>query len=97
MEIRSRSRQVVIAAIDLGTTYSGYAFSMKHDWGHVFSNAWSCGNFESYKVRTCLLLKKDFTESSFGYAAEDKYVDLKQEECQHDYFFFQQFKTIDVC
>lgn len=81
MEIRSRSRQIVIAAIDLGTTYSGYAFSMKHDWDHVFSDTWSCGYFLSDKVQTSLLLKKDFTDSSFGYIAENKYVDLKQEEC----------------
>lgn len=93
MEIESRSRKPLVAAIELGTTFSGYAFSMKHDWGKVFSNAWSSGYFISCKVPTCLLLKKDFTEPLFGYDAEDKYVDLKQEKCQNDYYLFQRFKT----
>ncbi|XP_052674110.1 heat shock 70 kDa protein 12A-like [Crassostrea angulata] len=94
MEKDSKCTKLVVAAIDFGTTFSGYAFSLKNEWGRVFANQWSGGTLISSKAPTCLLLKEDFTESLFGYEAEDKYSILTSEESHGDYFFFQRFKMI---
>lgn len=90
----SKCEKLMVAAIDFGTTYSGYAFSMKHDWGKVWTNSWSGGSLLSHKAPTCLLLKKDKSESWFGYEAEDKYSQLTSEGHHHDYYFFERFKMI---
>ncbi|XP_056012678.1 heat shock 70 kDa protein 12A-like [Ostrea edulis] len=93
-KVSSKCSKLIVAAIDFGTTYSGYAFSLKHDWGKVLTNAWQGGSLLSHKAPTCLLLKKDFSISSFGYDAEDKYSDLTSENKHKDYYFFQRFKMI---
>lgn len=94
MEKASKSSKIMVAAIDFGTTFSGFAFSLKDDWGKVLTNTWSGGSLISHKAPTCLLLKKDYTESLFGYEAEDRYSDLTSEDSHDDYYFFQQFKMI---
>ncbi|XP_052673330.1 heat shock 70 kDa protein 12A-like [Crassostrea angulata] len=94
MEKDSKCTRLVVAAIDFGTTFSGYAFSLKNEWGRVFTNQWTGGNLISPKAPTCLLLKKDFSESFFGYEAEDKYTELTSDESHKEYYFFQRFKMI---
>lgn len=94
MEIHSKSTKQMVAAIDIGTTHSGYAFSMKNDWGKVYTSKWFGGSLVSSKAPTCLLLKDDFTKSYFGYEAEDRYADLTSDESHHNYYFFQRFKMI---
>nr|XP_034300194.1 heat shock 70 kDa protein 12A [Crassostrea gigas] len=94
MEKKSKTEKIMVAAIDFGTTYSGYAFSLKDDWGRVLTNVWSGGTLISHKAPTSLLLKKDESEAIFGYNAEDKYSDLTSENKHYDYFFFQRFKMI---
>ena len=59
-----------VAAIDFGTTFSGYAFSSitSTDTIHMNKN-WSGGSFESYKNPTSVLFgPSGFLE--FGYPAE---------------------------
>lgn len=90
----SKSTKIIVAAIDFGTTYSGFAFSLKYDWGKVISYTWNGGYIVSNKTPTCLLIKKDFSEFFFGYEAEDKYSDLTTNDFHHDFYFFQQFKMI---
>nr|XP_034300205.1 heat shock 70 kDa protein 12A isoform X2 [Crassostrea gigas]XP_034300206.1 heat shock 70 kDa protein 12A isoform X2 [Crassostrea gigas] len=94
MEKDSKCSRLVVAAIDFGTTFSGYAFSSKNEWGRVFTNLWSGGSLISPKAPTCLLLKKNFSESFIGYEAEDKYAELISDERHKDYYFFQRFKMI---
>uniref|UniRef100_K1Q1C0 Heat shock 70 kDa protein 12A n=1 Tax=Magallana gigas TaxID=29159 RepID=K1Q1C0_MAGGI len=94
MKIDSKCTSLAVAAIDIGTTFSGYAFSLTNDWGRVFTNQWNGGKLISPKAPTCLLLKKDFSESFFGYEAEDKYTELTSEESHKEYYFFQRFKMI---
>lgn len=94
MEIHSKSTRQIVAAIDIGTTHSGYAFSVKNDWGKVYTCMWVGGSLVSSKAPTSLLLKDDFTESYFGYVAEDRYADLKSDDSHQNYYFFQRFKMI---
>jgi hypothetical protein len=88
-----------VAAIDIGTTYSGYAFSSRDDFKKdplniVANQAWNAGSqrYLSLKTPTCLLLdgKKEFV--SFGYEAENQYSDIVIDRKQNEYFFFQRFK-----
>ncbi|CAG2203672.1 unnamed protein product [Mytilus edulis] len=85
--------------LDFGTTYSGYAFSMKENFKSdplkIRANqAWNSGgkHFMSLKTPTCILLnaKKDF--DSFGYDAENKYADILMDGKQDKFYYFHRFK-----
>ncbi|XP_062570231.1 heat shock 70 kDa protein 12A-like [Saccostrea cucullata] len=85
----------LVAAIDFGTTYSGYAYSFHDDPLTFFCpQTWYAGqgNLSSLKTPTCLLLNPDQSFNSFGYAAENKYVHLASEGKHLDYYFFMRFK-----
>lgn len=94
----SSCTKLLVAAIDFGTTYSGYAFSFKHEHDSdplkVCSNNWTAGSrsLVSLKTPTCVLFNKDKEFDSFGYEAEDKYSDLAEDEEHQDWFFFKRFK-----
>ena len=69
---------LLVAAIDFGTTFSGYAFSLKSNkydikmnknWGEELT----CS---SYKAPTSVMTKPDGTFHSFGYTAESDYMEL---------------------
>ncbi|XP_076084481.1 heat shock 70 kDa protein 12B-like [Mytilus galloprovincialis] len=90
---------LLVAALDFGTTYSGYAFSMRHEFKtdpmKIHANqAWNSGGraLLSLKTPTCLLLndKKQFI--AFGYDAENQYSDIVMDEKQDEYFYFHRFK-----
>ncbi|XP_062596838.1 heat shock 70 kDa protein 12B-like [Saccostrea cucullata] len=71
--------KLLVAAIDLGSTYSGFAFSYKHEYENdplkIRSNNWTSGSggLLTLKTPTCVLFSKDKVFDSFGYEAEDKY------------------------
>lgn len=93
----------LIAAIDFGTTHSGYAYSFKHyyktdplkisistnqDWVSVLTN------HVSPKAPTCVLLSPIREFIAFGYEAEDLYWRLSRDENHYDYYFFRDFKMV---
>ncbi|KAJ7328604.1 hypothetical protein OS493_023873 [Desmophyllum pertusum] len=85
-----------VVAIDLGTTYSCYAFSPIKDQGRdsIFMNRdWTNDDgVRTSKTPTCLLLKSDLSFDSFGYEAVQKYTG-HQDKCRKGgYLFFQHFK-----
>ncbi|XP_069131205.1 heat shock 70 kDa protein 12B-like [Argopecten irradians] len=92
------SEHLLVAAIDFGTTYSGYAFSSLNDYKRdplkVSANSWTAGSggLMSLKTSTCVLFKPDGTFHSFGYEAEDKYSDLALDEEQNGWRYFRRFK-----
>ncbi|XP_062610493.1 heat shock 70 kDa protein 12B-like [Saccostrea cucullata] len=94
------NRKALVAAIDFGTTYSGIAFSYRHDYENdplkVSSNKWTAGysyrGLESLKTPTCILFNKDKVFDSFGYEAEDKYSELAEEEEHEEWYYFKRFK-----
>ena len=85
-----------MAAIDFGTTYSGYAFSFKSDFEkdptNVQGKNWQAKSSGSLKAPTCILLKPDQSFEAFGYEAEDRYAELAQDEEHYDYYYFRRFK-----
>jgi len=85
------------AAIDFGTTFSGYAYSFKSDPMKIQTNAgWNAGSEKliSYKTPTCVLLNPSKEFDSFGFEAENKYVDLADEKEHAGWLLFRRFKMI---
>lgn len=90
---------MLVAAIDFGTTYSGYAFSMKSTFEEeplkIHTNqAWNAGGRQllSLKTPTCLLLNSEKELDAFGYEAENKYAELVMDGDHKDYYYFHRFK-----
>ncbi|XP_033742797.1 heat shock 70 kDa protein 12B-like [Pecten maximus] len=93
------SNYEAVVAIDFGTTYSGYAFSLTSEYKTdpmkiSANNSWVAGSagLMSMKCPTCILFDKDKNFVSFGYEAEDKYSNLVMDNSHHEYYFFKQFK-----
>ena len=99
---------LMVAAIDFGTTYSGFAYSYKGEYDKnkldIYANQiWNSGGkqFLSQKTPTCILLNKDKEFESFGFDAENQYADIIIDGEADDYYFFDRFKmmlhTREVC
>ncbi|KAH3736872.1 hypothetical protein DPMN_043447 [Dreissena polymorpha] len=89
--------RLLVAAIDFGTTYSGWAFSFKHDFdtnpSKVSMKTWTGNQLVSLKAPTCLLIKPDGkTMYSFGFDAETKYSELSQTKEHKKWYYFRRFK-----
>ena len=83
-----------MAAIEFGTTYSGFAFSFKHEWTKTIVRQFHGGEYLTHKAPTTLLLYPDKTFCKFGFDAEKKYAALAEEEKHRDYFFFRRLESI---
>ena len=60
---------IMVAAIDFGTTYSGYAFAFTSEPNNIRMNKnWACGQFNSYKTPTTILFGPNGF-MHFGYEA----------------------------
>ena len=88
---------LLVAAIDFGTTFSGYAYSFKNDPTKIQTNAgWNAGSEKlmSFKTPTCVLLNPSGQFDSFGYEAENKFVNLADDDEHTGWRLFQRFKMI---
>jgi hypothetical protein len=89
---------LLVAAIDFGTTYSGYAFSSRKDFTRdptqTYLKQWidSTSGMVSNKTSTCILFNKDKKFSKFGFEAEAKYLDLIDDKEEKEWYFFRRFK-----
>lgn len=106
--IKSKSTRAAVAAIDFGTTYSGFAFSWKYDWSKVQVIENCSGNFLSMKVPTSLLLNPNKTFAAFGLQADTYYTEMaekndsdsendgerKPKEDYRNYYYFHRFKML---
>ena len=96
-----KKEKMLVAAIDFGTTYSGYAFSFKHDYQidptKVSTNQnWVAGSMQlvSLKAPTCVLFDKNKKFHSFGYEAENVYSELALDNEHQQWYFFRRFKMV---
>ena len=96
-----KKEKMLVAAIDFGTTYSGYAFSFKHDYQNdpckISTNQnWVAGSMQlvSLKAPTCVLFDKDQKFHSFGYEAENVFSELALDNEHHQWYFFKRFKMV---
>ena len=96
----SSSDPILVAAIDFGTTFSGYAFSFRHDYLRdplkISANNWIAEGqaLVSLKTPTTILLKPDKSFHSFGYEAENKYSDLADDNKHEGWLYFRRFKML---
>jgi hypothetical protein len=89
------SSDLLVAAFDFGTTFSGYAYSFREKPLHIYTNnTWNDGTYLSLKTSTCLLLDPAEKFHSFGYEAENKYKKLVEEDEHHSWLFFRRFKML---
>ncbi|KAH3716326.1 heat shock 70 kDa protein 12A-like [Dreissena polymorpha] len=88
----------VVAAIDFGTTYSGYAYAyyseFRSDPLKIYAyTRWSNeANLQTIKTPTTILFNKDRNFDSFGYEAEMKYEKLSAEDTHTGWRYFRRFK-----
>jgi hypothetical protein len=89
----------VVAAIDIGTSCSGYAFSFVHEYERdplnvSINQTWYSGSKQlvSSKTPTVLLLTPDKQFHSFGFEAENQFSELAEENKHADWYYFRQFK-----
>ncbi|KAL5008447.1 hypothetical protein ScPMuIL_014028 [Solemya velum] len=82
------------AALDIGTSASGYAFSLAGNSAIHINQAWESGNGSvcTAKTPTCVLLNPKGELHAFGYEAENKYTDLADEGQNEDWWCFRRFK-----
>lgn len=89
---------LLVAAIDFGTTYSGYAFSTRYDFQRDPTNTsikqWvdPTSSLVYNKTSTCILFTKEKEFCKFGFDAEAKYFDLILDNEHKDWYFFRRFK-----
>lgn len=98
------SESLMVAAIDFGTTFSGYAFAIRNDYKvdptRVNGSVWQTGSQPglSLKTPTCVLFDPDQHFVAFGGEAEDRYTEIANEDEQNDnseltrWYFFRRFK-----
>lgn len=101
-----RDKRLVIAAIDFGTTYSGYAYAFRSELEdaktskemcNVLLKTWQTGSdagLVSHKTPTCLLLNSAGEFDSFGFKAEEKYNNLANDNAHGGWKFFKKFKMV---
>ncbi|XP_053391497.1 heat shock 70 kDa protein 12A-like [Mercenaria mercenaria] len=94
-EKSSKCTRLLVAAMDFGTTYSGYAFSFRNSPNDIHANpSWVAGSEKliSLKCPTAVLLKPNKEFHSFGFEAENKYADLSEDNVHHGWYLFRRFK-----
>ncbi|KAH3817232.1 heat shock 70 kDa protein 12A-like [Dreissena polymorpha] len=88
----------VVAAIELGTTHSGYAYSFSNDPNNVVINKnWLSGGLYSFtatKTPTIVLLDNNGEFHSFGYDAEAHFLSLAHENKHRGWRLFSRFKMV---
>ena len=88
-----------VAAIDFGTTYSGYAFSSKSDYkkqkDKIYTSQWTqTANLITGKTPTTLLLDPNGKFVAFGADAETQYAALAQDNGHMGWRYFKHFKML---
>lgn len=91
---------LIMAAIDFGTTFSGYAFARRVDFEknqsiiHVPSWSFPSQGLISFKTPTTVLMDKNEEFVAFGFKAETKYAEFLEEGKGDDHFYFHHFKML---
>lgn len=86
--------KVVVVAIDFGTTYSGYAYSLMSSPDEIYlMNRGQVGQYGAMtnKIPTILLLNEHGAFHSFGFEARETYHDLDEAESRK-WLYFEKFK-----
>ncbi|XP_045203891.2 heat shock 70 kDa protein 12A-like [Mercenaria mercenaria] len=88
--------KLIYAAIDLGTSFSGWAYSTKTDPEKIYVRKWypHYSSIATQKTPTCALIRPDGSSlECFGYDAQRKFEELANDKCHENYYYFNDFKT----
>lgn len=95
----AKSKCLLVGALDFGTTFSGWAYSFKHDYESEPTKAYvhnwisESSTLITEKTPTCALIAPNGEELvAFGYDAENKYKVLAENGEHRDYYYFRRFK-----
>ena len=85
-------------AIDFGTTYSGFAYSLAESQTDIVIHKWDPMSADkaniSPKTPTSLLLDRENNFMAFGYEAEDMYKQMTEDGKHQEIRFFKDFKML---
>ncbi|XP_063413810.1 heat shock 70 kDa protein 12A-like isoform X2 [Mytilus trossulus] len=86
----------IVAAIDFGTTYSGYAYCIRKQAvdSPILCNTWSNGSSLTLKAPTCVLFKPNEELHSFGHKAIEYYYENIGNLELKEYYYFEYFKMM---
>lgn len=92
MQRQAGSSELLVCGINIGSTYSGYAYAEVKDVPEVMISEWNTPSNRSvsFKAPTSLLLNNFEEFVAFGYEADSKYAELVEDEYQFDYFYCHQ-------
>ena len=82
----------VVAAIDFGTSYSGYAYSYKDEKDKFYINDDISGDSFIIKFPTAILFDDQQKLVAFGDDAVENYSKYAESKREHKYMYFDQFK-----
>ncbi|KAM9579944.1 heat shock 70 kDa protein 12B-like [Guaruba guarouba] len=86
------SKSVFVIAMDFGTSFSGYCFSLASGADQIRQVYWGAEyGFKTPKTPTCILFNQKKEFKKFGYDAIMKYKSLPSSEADN-WYFFQNFK-----
>ncbi|KAK3602715.1 hypothetical protein CHS0354_017157 [Potamilus streckersoni] len=96
---RPNHGKLLVAAIDFGTTCTGYAYSLTQDYERDPLNigtkqSWKGSAEIGLQAPTSILFDPGKNFHSFGFEAENKYKDLAFKKQHRDWYFFRHFKMI---
>ncbi|XP_052818079.1 heat shock 70 kDa protein 12A-like [Mya arenaria] len=92
-ETTEKENHLIIAAIDFGTTFSGYAFSATQSLEEpIYCSLFEAEGYQTEKAPTSVLLNADKEICSFGYEAEKEYEEKMESNEGDGYYFFVRFK-----
>ena len=103
LKSRTKDEAIIVVAIDFGTTYSGWAFSLRDKYQEdnldiQMNTGWKTGDsLITPKTPTAILFDQEENFHSFGYSAESKYTDLLEGEKEEGWKFFRNFKMAIHC
>ncbi|KAG2464887.1 heat shock 70 kDa protein 12A-like [Polypterus senegalus] len=81
-----------VVAVDFGTAYSGYCFSIKDDVSEIRNPYWGMEyGFRLPKTPTCILFNEDKKFVKFGFDAIMTYKQMPSKEALR-FYFFENFK-----
>ncbi|XP_043084952.1 heat shock 70 kDa protein 12A-like [Puntigrus tetrazona] len=87
--------QFLYVAIDLGKSFSGYAFSFKTDkrLEQIRIPTWGMKQgLKTFKTPTCILFDEEQNFKKFGYDAMQTYTMLMKKETAKKHYLFEHFK-----
>ncbi|XP_052072640.1 heat shock 70 kDa protein 12A-like [Mytilus californianus] len=93
-----KENALIVVALDFGTTYSGWAYSVRHDFKENRSDIKTKGGWKSGdglvtdKTPTVVLFTHENKFHSFGYNAESKYAELVDDNKASGWKYFKRFK-----